>query len=1179
MSAEKLLEQLEKLRIDAKVLGKIRSQVAEQSQNSPQAVKPQAILKYLVAKGILTQSQSDQLWQNVVDSPPKSAPSEPDDIMDLIEGVNPIASETKKPEPVAPATKPPVTAAPEAKSEFPSRKSSDDRLKSEKDKRAKEKRDQEKRADRVPNEEPSPRTRAQAETVLDPDGLQEFNKFEPFSPQAANQFSQAELFETTSKLPTFKGKIDKRNQWATRWLYIASIILGLLVISGVVLALATIGMSAEEKFRIAMESFKRESYADAAKKLKEYYTDHPNHKEASNAKAYEAQSLILSHVQSQNFDEAIRVADAMLPAVIADPKAKIDELRDDIAVVLPRSLYQITEESKKSYKLEDLRKELERCQSLKQVIDNVEFIPTSQRNKPTTADYLTKIDDNIRAIQTQINKEEKYQVGLVEIKNLGDQLKTKEAFGIFRDLTRNFGDLAGREELRNAIREVSLKEQQLVKSVETNLKTFQDRRTNAISRSFVLFRPNGEPRDSLSDEVFSFLADGSVYAMRGSDGTILWRQFVGYQTEIQPAMFNDAQLLISDQLEFDLSLVDRLSGKLIWRLEIGEAFWAPSFNQAMILVTTRSGKILKLDPSTGAVIKAAQLPQPASVPALIAERESHIFQPGLHSNLYILSKDDLSCREVYYLGHEPGSIAVPPVLWSGYLVTAVNRGQGCDLWVFKPDSNGLNLELIQVMNVFAKGLVTTPISRLARWILVSSELGEIQILELLNSEKDLAAPVARFANELFENGGAKTFLLNEGNNVWIAGLELSRIKLQRAQTKLSRENIVNAGDLFVAPLQGADDFIFHVRRRKNSGMLSASLVDKMTLEQIWRVDFAGALPGSPTPTEGGMTVVSNQGDLFQINPDSPASVRPLALGSRTVESLKFAHVLPLGDNKLAVLGVEGQREMVYADAGQSILNSLATPADKPACRPLILENQLIIPSTEGAVVRIDPASGRMVGTPFLPPIVAGTKTTWFEPVWVRRGVFAIANGAGQGSESKLYIISAEDEKALEPIRSAAPPFPFKSQLACDGEKIFGAIEGAGADLLYIVKADDLSVAQQVELPGRVVAGPWLVGQHILVKLDSEKLVLFDKSAALLWDLSIPNVRFAGVPELTGDQILVSFQDGQILALDLASGKITRELSLRQPIAGPLVRIGASLYCSGLDGTVHEVDPGRNAGAN
>jgi hypothetical protein len=295
--------------------------------------------------------------------------------------------------------------------------------------------------------------------------------------------------------------------------------------------------------------------------------------------------------------------------------------------------------------------------------------------------------------------------------------------------------------------------------------------------------------------------------------------------------------------------------------------------------------------------------------------------------------------------------------------------------------------------------------------------------------------------------------------------------------------------------------------------------------------------------------------------------------------LKFAHVLPLGDNKLAALGVEGQREMVYAEAGQSILNSLATPADKSACRPLILDNHLIIPSTEGAVVRIDPASGRMVGTPFLPPIVAGTKTTWFEPAWVRRGIFAIANGAVQGSESKLYIISAENEKELEPLRSVAPPFPFKSQLASDGEKIFGAIEGAGADLLYIVQANDLSAAQQIELPGRVVAGPWLVGEQILVKLDSEKLVLFDKSAALLWDLSIPNVRFAGAPELTGDQLLVSFQDGQILSIELATGKVTRELSLRQPIAGPLVRIGESLFCSGLDGTVHEIDPGFNAGAN
>jgi hypothetical protein len=269
---------------------------------------------------------------------------------------------------------------------------------------------------------------------------------------------------------------------------------------------------------------------------------------------------------------------------------------------------------------------------------------------------------------------------------------------------------------------------------------------------------------------------------------------------------------------------------------------------------------------------------------LISDQGAYIYQPGFHSNMYVISKEDLTCRGVYYLGHEPGSIAVPPVVWSGYIVAAVNRGNGCDLWTFRPNADNQNLDLVQVMNVFTSGIVSAPIARLGSWIMVSNEAGEIQLLELLTGEKDQSAPVTRFAHELFENNGGKTFILNEGNNIWIAGTEFSRVKLQRAQTKLTREKIVNAGDLFVAPIQNIDDYVFHVRRRKNSGMLSATLADRITLEPVWRIDFGGVVPGPPTQSGSALLAVSNQGDLFSIGSDSDLNVPPTGIASRTVDS-------------------------------------------------------------------------------------------------------------------------------------------------------------------------------------------------------------------------------------------------------------------------------------------------------
>jgi hypothetical protein len=1175
MTPQQLLEQLGKMGIEAKVLRKIRLQIEEHHQNSKKPLQPEAILKYLVQKGAIRQADAEALLK----TPSAQAPADTghavgDDLSDLIAGFDTAP-------PTQPETRPaPKPAADVAQSKSVAESKADEKKSSEKPRKLARK--------EMPGEaaiKPGKKTIANAETVYDPSLLAV--SAEPVNSAPRNNplddFDSNTIAEPSrSLLPTFRGKKDKRNQWSTKWLYIATTLVGLLVIFGAVLALATMGLSADQKYQVAKDSFDRLAYLDAAKKFEDYYTAHPNHKNVPTAKALRVQALIRSHDQNGNHEEAIRTADNLLPPILDDPLGKIDELRDDLAVVLPRALFNVTEKAKKKFQIDELKKELERCERLKQVIDNVAYIPTSQRNKPTTADYLTRIDNNIKAIKTQIDKEEQYQQALIDIKQLGDALKTNEAFAVYRRLTRNFGDLAAREELRSVIQTVSLNEQQLVTPIEDPFNTTQNPRESAIHRTFVLARTNGETVESLKDESFCFLADGSVYAMRGFDGEILWRRFVGYPSDSQPQRIAKDQLLVSDQQEFDLLLLDHNTGDLIWRLEVGEPFMTPSINDAMIIVTTKAGKILRVDPNDGKVLRAVKLPQPATVPALVTDREPYIYQVGAHSNLYVISKEDLSCREVVYLGHERGAIAVAPVYWSGLIALAVNRGTSCDLWAFRSDGTGLELELIQVLNVFRDGIVKYPIQRYGSWVMLTNTRGELQILEHLTQEEVQRAPVARFASELFENSGANTHVLTEGNNIWIAGLELSRIKLQRAQSKLTRETISNAGDHFLTPMQRVDDYLFHVRRRKGSGMISASLVDAIKLEQIWRVDFGGVVPGAPVPGEDGFSIVSNQGDLFHIKDSDKASVSPVAIGSRTVESLKFQYIAPLGQSELAAIGVSGQREMLYGKNDQGQLLGLAPPAEKVACQPLVLGGNLIVPSSDGPVVRINPTTGQMIGTPFMPPISAGKKTVWFEPSMLFNNRFVIANGANgasDASESKLYLISAENPSSLTEVNSLRAPLPFKSQLANNGTTVFAVVEGTDADQMLAIGAESLEVQQQVALPGRIVDGPWIVGNGVLVKMDNDQLMMIDMSLAPRWQLSIANDRLAGVPESLGTQILVGFQNGRLLLVEPSDGKIAAEFFLRQPIASMPVQIGSRLYCSGMDGTVHEIDLTSQTGAN
>jgi len=61
--------------------------------------------------------------------------------------------------------------------------------------------------------------------------------------------------------------------------------------------------------------------------------------------------------------------------------------------------------------------------------------------------------------------------------------------------------------------------------------------------------------------------------------------------------------------------------------------------------------------------------------------------------VYVLDEATLACKEVYYLGHKPGSVAAPPVMALGHLFIVENSGENSsDLHVLAADANGLSLK-------------------------------------------------------------------------------------------------------------------------------------------------------------------------------------------------------------------------------------------------------------------------------------------------------------------------------------------------------------------------------------------------------------------------------------------------------------------------------------------------------
>ena len=1122
MTPKELLQKLESLgSIESKALRKIRIQV----EDPERTVKSSAVLSYLVRKGQLSEEQARQLMKGET---PKSSRRATDELM---LGVNEPEEET--------------TAAKVKKKP--------------------------KRSNR--------KTRAAEPIDLDAMGVQA----EPIGATALDYdqgFSEDPYVEgegETAK-PSFGGKIDKRDQWNSRWPYIGFGLLGFLLIVGMFLWFTVNNMEPQAMFENAREHYENGSYQAAIQAFDEYIEACPGHKHIKEAKARRMQSLLADSFESKQWEETLIRGKEKLGEYAEDEESDMERIRDDLGVMLPRSLAELTTGMLKNTELAAMEANVVKALDYKkELVDNVFYVPSSSRKAPVNKKNIDKLENNIRTIQGFIKKEKDYKGALVTINGLGQEGKTEQAFKTFQDLTRQYGDLGARAELRELMVKTSAIESELIKPAEVNVEVSSILAPSSIGATQVLGAIVGSEDELLQEEVIPTLIDGAVLGFNAGTGEIAWRQYVGLGATIGPQKMDDENVLIVDADRNDLLKLQTSTGQIVWRATIGEKFFTPALTAEKLVVTTATGKLLRLDPATGQLIGSAQLPQGANAQAFISESDPLIYQAGLKSNLYVVGTEDMKGKETFYLGHYEGSISVPPFMYNGYLVVLVNGGDYCDMFVLRPKENGMKLgpDPVQVIRRVTNGPVTRHLQRYGRWLLAVSDNGEMVILEF--NQGDEATPITKFATERFESKeGQPSFIETDGSSLWVCGSGAAFYKVKRNLGKFDLKVLKHGTDSFVAPCIKLDDKLFHVRKRINSGMVSASLVDANTLEPIWRNDFGGEIAGSVISAGGNQYAVSSQGDLFNVS-DSGPFIRQSAKASTVIENLNFSTTSRLGDDEWVSLGGKGTREFtkINTASGELELLDYSAPSDNPACEPVVINGQLIVANMNGQIAAINPATGGVSGEPFLPPVTPGKDVQWLNPIQISNDQIAIATqvGANSGaSNSSLYVLNIEKARSINSNGSLESNGNYVGRLATSKGAIFAADRVDEAD--SIVKLNDSAQElERVTLNGLVVDGPWTVGGGVVVHLDSDQLVLFDESLQQKWVYNASNNRLACPPQLIRNQLALVLQNGTINFLDLASGEEASKTELGQPIVHAPTFADGKIFFSGMDGTVHVLSDG------
>ncbi len=969
---------------------------------------------------------------------------------------------------------------------------------------------------------------------------------------------------------TFKGKIDKSNQWKTRWMYVGTGALALLLIALGVLAWYMTHISADQMLGQADQEYFQNNFSSAGPTYEQFIQRFPRSDKVNYARVRAFHCRLVIPFGMKNYGEVLTLAKEWLPQLEDLPE--FSDIQEDLARVLIQTTYRMTQIAMAQRNIEDVKRELARAQEANQLVENPVYVTSVQRRMPFNAGPLEQIENNIRTIEGLITKEQVFRDSVAEIERFAAQGQTGSAFQVYTRLTRTYGDLGARKELREAMMNVSESEARLVRPIELALVTTDvDAAPPYAAKHLLLSRRGAAGGDA--GELLPFLMNGNVYVAEGGNGNLLWHRAIGWESRLLPVWTDPNErrdLLVCDQRSHDVMRINARTGELIWKTTIGRKFAQPTATSQAVYIATDDGLVIALDPASGRTKKAVQIPKRLTVSVEAQEQVPIIFVVGYDSNIYVLDAESLECRHVYYTGHAVGAAAIPPVYWSGHLIATLNGGDYCEIMALRVEEEGRALQRVQLIRL-ASGPVTLPPIRLGRLVLYVSENGQIKLIELTPTEPE--TPLRVLAEQKFDSfGGQEVFVSSEASDLFIAAKGIMHFRILRSQGQINREKAVAPLDTFLGVLGKQNNRLVSLRQRSGARQIRLAGADANSLVDAWSVDFGGALAGAPIVSGDRLVAISTQGDVFTITEDEVegGSLTRALQPSETDTPFVYLANTVLPDGRVVCTG-EGGVDVLTLAPGLSNSQRIrfASPADALACPPTVLGDTLLASSLQGQVMRVNPINGRPVGAPFQPPLSPGQKIQWNAPAVLPDQRVLVGDG-----DNMMYLLRADGDRALLKSAEATVSGKLVGPIAATGDIGAAAVRGEQGDSLQLFDCSaELTARQALALPGRAVAGPWSAGTLFVLACDDGFAYGVNSQGEIQWKYPAPMGRLSAAVVTDNGGTLLVWESGQLVSIN-SSGEVVGAVDLGQPIRHAAVNFGKYYAVGTLDGGLIFVDKNR-----
>lgn len=954
-----------------------------------------------------------------------------------------------------------------------------------------------------------------------------------------------------------KAKV-KRNVWDSPLLLTVGGSLLALSILGVVLLWRVNRLSGDEIFRQAEEFYKAGSYTQAIEQFDKFLKDFPDHQDAGVARVDLNMAKMRQAVDgARDWTKTLPLAKEIIDQIKTEEK--FGSAQPELAVLLPR----IAEGLAKQAAAKPDMQVVERAEEALKLVDK--YVSKSQLPTQKLADVRASLELTRHAL----GRDAALEKAVAGIKQAIDEGFPQNAYGIRRDLVKAYPELAGNDTLREAVLSLSKAEQAAVEFVAQPRPAEPADVQTPIEAEVVMAVRQGSKAPGVSGRAVQVLAGGAAFGLDAESGETLWRRFVGYDTTYVPRPLSAdpaADVLLADSVRHELLRVEGRSGKLRWRHVVGEPFDShPVVARNNVWLATRAGRLVTIDLETGESPGFVKLPQGARVGPAFDSRFQVCFQLAENSNLYSLNAQTNQCQEVLYLGHEPESIHVPPLVVSPYVFIVQDKGAGDSLlWVLSADDRGTSLKPAQDSLTLA-GHVFSPLQVAGRTLVVATDRGAIYTYEI--NPPGAGSPLTLVADKPAETRAPLVrYPLLRDAELWVAGYGLTKYDIQSSRGRLEPKWVKDESDPMLEPPAVTGDVVICSRRHGKDDDVRVRAANGKDGAPYWEAQIAAPPAGAPVTdaASGRVRLFNRSGALFDLPAErltgrviDHAAVLPDAPGQ---DLLGEAGTSPLAGDRLALSSPGGVRALLADGPSQAALHWIELP--DPLAAPVVrFEKGLLAPGELGQIFVLDASTGASLVDPFQPKLSPQGGYRWTTPVPLGRREALVADGRGT-----LYRIGVADKPQphLVALAQANLPGPVPGPLALLPKTAYAA---SGENELKAYGLPNLTPGKAWPLGAGLAWGPFAAGPCVLAATLDGELSCLDDEQNEVWRISWSHGPLSPDPLFDADAYFVGSQAGGVFRLSAQTGEELGAIDVGEPIASGPTALGDRLLLAGYGGTL------------